>query len=35
MKNYQELVVEAQIKELLPHYPALENNAELQMDVAL
>jgi hypothetical protein len=34
MKNYQELVVEEQINRLLPHYPALANSAELQMDVA-
>jgi hypothetical protein len=34
MKNYQELVVDEHIKKLLPHYPALANSPELQMDVA-
>jgi competence protein ComFB len=34
MKNYQELLVEAQIKKFTPNYPELANHPELQKDVA-
>jgi competence protein ComFB len=34
MKNYQELLVEEQIKRLTPDYPELASHPELQHDVA-
>ena len=34
MKNYQELLVEEQLKKLAPHYPELTARAELLQDVA-
>jgi competence protein ComFB len=34
MKNYQELLVEEQIRKLAPTYPELVSKPELQLDVA-